>query len=433
MKKLKTISVAVALAISSTAHAIEVSGGAVQSRLYGQVELISLYEIDQNIADGSSKAGLFGMIPTKAISAREFDGEGLSFTANTSRLGVIAEYDSGVRVRVEGDFYDGFRLRHAYGEYGNWLAGQTWTNVYTTVGRIQTIDFEGLTGRALEDRAPQIKYTTGPVSIAIEEADFTGTVTEDFKFACFAGDGLGCTPDLTSSLSPSQSNENSRSTTKLPVVTARYEDEVINGLTLSVAGIIQEVKAKTDATGSPRFSDYNLYQFDYRYRNNGERYQVDDSLVGHAVFVASDFEVTNALTLHGTVFHSNGANSYSHASGSNFGFTAPDAVINTVTGQMEALESFGGTVGATVKAGPGYVGLGYGITRIKWGGAVSMNDDSNKDTFLTKRNENAFLNYAWEPVEGLTTGIEYGYFSRTLINSDDGEAHRVLANAVFSL
>lgn len=50
------------------------------------------------------------------------------------------------RAFVEGDFYgDGnaFRLRHAFGEFGNLLAGQTWTTFMDISARHRTLDYEG--------------------------------------------------------------------------------------------------------------------------------------------------------------------------------------------------------------------------------------------------------------------------------------------------
>lgn len=435
MRTIKTMALAVSLANAATAHALMLDAGSVDAQIYGQVELIGLYDLDRDIADDSSKAGLFGAVSTVGVDDRNFSGAGASFTANTSRLGVLAEHESGWSVRVEGDFYDGFRLRHAYGEIGNWLAGQTWTNVSTVVGRIKTIDYEGLTGHALEDRTPQIRFTSGPWSVALEQQnDYSTVVVNSFDFACTSGAegwGIPCRdeeiPDLIryETIADSGWNSNARTDIKLPALTARFEEAISPGLVVSVAGVVHKIESKTDATGLPQFADWNMYRFDYVANNNGEKYLVNDSLVGHALFAAADYQVNHKIALHGGAFHSNGANSYTHASGADFGFTAPDAVTNTLTGELEALESFGGTIGATIYAGPGQFGLGYGVTRVKWESVGSESD------WLTKRNENAFANYIMPLAPGLTTGIEYGYYKRTLGNNDDGEAHRLMANVKF--
>jgi hypothetical protein len=51
-----------------------------------------------------------------------------------------------VRAFFEGDFYgDGnsFRIRHAYGEFGNLLGGQTWTTFMDISARPRSLDYEG--------------------------------------------------------------------------------------------------------------------------------------------------------------------------------------------------------------------------------------------------------------------------------------------------
>lgn len=51
-----------------------------------------------------------------------------------------------IRAFFEGDFYgDGnsFRIRHAYGEFGNLLGGQTWTTFMDITARPRSLDYEG--------------------------------------------------------------------------------------------------------------------------------------------------------------------------------------------------------------------------------------------------------------------------------------------------
>ncbi len=90
------------------------------------------------------------------------------------------------RAFVEGDFFgdkNAFRLRHAYGEFGHLLGGQTWTTFMDITARPQTLDFEGPDGEvflrqallrwsqplsekvkwaiALENPAPEIHLASG--------------------------------------------------------------------------------------------------------------------------------------------------------------------------------------------------------------------------------------------------------------------------------
>ena len=71
-----------------------------------------------------------------------------------------------VRVFVEGDFFgDGnsFRLRHAYGEIGSLLAGQTWTTFTDVAAAPATLDFEGPFPTSIDDRH-MIRWTQHGVS-----------------------------------------------------------------------------------------------------------------------------------------------------------------------------------------------------------------------------------------------------------------------------
>jgi hypothetical protein len=65
-----------------------------------------------------------------------------------------------MRAYVEGDFAgegDTFRLRHAYGQYKDVLAGKTWSVFQDTDAAPEEIDFEGING-AVNVRQPQVRY-----------------------------------------------------------------------------------------------------------------------------------------------------------------------------------------------------------------------------------------------------------------------------------
>jgi hypothetical protein len=69
--------------------------------------------------------------------------------------------ESPVRIFVEGDFFgDGnsFRLRHAYGETGSLLVGQTWTTFTDVAAAPATLDFEGSVSN-VNRRQAQIRWT----------------------------------------------------------------------------------------------------------------------------------------------------------------------------------------------------------------------------------------------------------------------------------
>jgi hypothetical protein len=83
-----------------------------------------------------------------------------------------------LKLFVEGDFYgnaDGFRLRHAYGEYGPLLVGQTWTTFMDEANIPNTIDFETPLAAPLV-RHGLLRLTAKPskrtqLALGIEESD----------------------------------------------------------------------------------------------------------------------------------------------------------------------------------------------------------------------------------------------------------------------
>ncbi len=65
-----------------------------------------------------------------------------------------------MRAYIEGDFAgegDTFRLRHAYGQYKEVLAGKTWSVFQDTDASPEELDFEGING-AVNVRQPQVRY-----------------------------------------------------------------------------------------------------------------------------------------------------------------------------------------------------------------------------------------------------------------------------------
>ncbi len=125
---------------------------------------------------------------------------GSGAAAFESRLGVKGKFDTEigeVKFNLEGDFYGAtsgsgnFRLRHAYGEIGPLLAGQTWAHwmpLEGTPGAIQ--DFNGAAG-GTNYRVPQIRYTFRPndqwrLSLAAEE-DYASGPQASLALSAFAG------------------------------------------------------------------------------------------------------------------------------------------------------------------------------------------------------------------------------------------------------
>ena len=86
------------------------------------------------------------------------------YTANPSRFSFDMRTPTGVgamRAFIEGDFAGSgrtLRLRHAYGQWGPWIAGQTWSTFADPEAEPDGIDFEGLNAISLF-RQTQVRFT----------------------------------------------------------------------------------------------------------------------------------------------------------------------------------------------------------------------------------------------------------------------------------
>ncbi len=127
---------------------------------YGFVKLDFFQDFDADIGDD-----FFGLplIPPGTPSENTFSAH-----ARQSQFGFKTYTDTSygeLVTRVEGDFEGvgsdgsgGFRLRHAYGEIGPWLVGQTW-GLFTPINSYpNSLDFQGPAGVPFS-RPIQVRYT----------------------------------------------------------------------------------------------------------------------------------------------------------------------------------------------------------------------------------------------------------------------------------
>lgn len=149
-------------------------------------------------------------IPLKGSAANSQGGD-FRMHSRQSRL----RFDSrtptdwgSLRTRIEGDFFDtagagnqrvtnssNFRLRHAYGQLGPVLAGQTWTTFMDQDAFFDTVDFYGAAGQEFV-RQTQIRYTASVMDalsadVAIENPEQNQCTTAGVNAAlvCNAGGG----------------------------------------------------------------------------------------------------------------------------------------------------------------------------------------------------------------------------------------------------
>lgn len=180
-------------------------------RVYGFAELNLVHEMKGDNSDQDYST----FMPYAPINdTRAGNRTGRTYlTGRTSRLGVEASTPSPygpIGVKIEGDFNNdprtgnsavsgsaaniftqqatnsyNFRLRHAYGQFGGLLIGQTWSTFMDIDNLPETVDFNGPIG-ATFIRQPQIRYTyptkdAGSFTVAVENSvsyvlDNTATV-----------------------------------------------------------------------------------------------------------------------------------------------------------------------------------------------------------------------------------------------------------------
>lgn len=112
----------------------------------------------------------------------------------------------------------GITLRQAFVSWNNWLAGQTWSNFQDVAALPEAVDFVGVTEGTTFVRQAQIRYTSGPISVALEN------------------------PHTTVSSIATAARNNAAGSDSLPDLTARYVMKGDWGH-FSAAGLVRQLKS----------------------------------------------------------------------------------------------------------------------------------------------------------------------------------------------
>ncbi|MCK5362774.1 MAG: porin, partial [Gammaproteobacteria bacterium] len=128
-------------------------------KIGGFVKMSGVYTLDPL---GSDDRFVVGLIPV-GDSNSDFDDSEVKVSARQSRLGIEIRDSTSygpLRAFVEGDFAgnnDTYRLRHAFGQFRQFLAGKTWSTMVDNRATPEEIDFEGINGR-IQVRQTQLRY-----------------------------------------------------------------------------------------------------------------------------------------------------------------------------------------------------------------------------------------------------------------------------------
>jgi hypothetical protein len=182
---------------------IKVPGTDTSLKIYGYAQLDATHDFKGRTGDISNNdyASALFVQPFDNSAAGKRNGQTF-LTARTSRLGIMSSTPTSMgplTVKIEGDFgapnqFQGeiasnsttFRMRHAYGELGNWIVGQSWSNFLDLRSYPETVDFNppGSVGLI---RQPQVRYTTNLSGLALsasvenpESLTYFGQSASDF-------------------------------------------------------------------------------------------------------------------------------------------------------------------------------------------------------------------------------------------------------------
>jgi hypothetical protein len=140
-------------------------GSETSIRIYGYAEAHLIHDIK---APGPSD--LFTDLMFQPLDNSGAQKGKTKLTASTSRFGFETSTPTklgALATKIEADFYsygsdnrNRLRLRHAYGEYGGFLVGQTWSTFMDLDDLPETVDFNGPIGAPFSRRT-MIRYTYG--------------------------------------------------------------------------------------------------------------------------------------------------------------------------------------------------------------------------------------------------------------------------------
>ncbi len=156
-------------------------------RLYGYAEAHLIHDVGRSGPSDNFTDLTFQPVSSEVLGNPTLGQKGKTkLTAQTSRFGFETSTPTSAgsfNTRVEADFYaygsgnrNRLRLRHAYGEYGGFLIGQTWSTFMDLDNLPETVDFNGPIGAPFSRRT-MIRYSYGDskagykVTVAVEDPE----------------------------------------------------------------------------------------------------------------------------------------------------------------------------------------------------------------------------------------------------------------------
>lgn len=271
----------------------------------------------------------------------------------------------------------GVTLRHAYMYWNKWTAGQTWTNFMDAASIPEAADFVGPTDGVVFIRQAQIRYTTGGLSVALENPETT-TLT-------------GVRNPVTGAWTNASANSDRGG---LPDLTVRYGWKGDWG-TFGVAGLVRQLKVDNQTTGA------------------------DADKIAGGLTLGGKWVMADTDTLHYQLTGGEGISRYI-----GLGITA-DTAYDIARDEL-----------ATTGVLAGYVGWRHAFTpKLRTNLIYARSDYDNDGTLgplVTKSVQSIRGNVFYTPMPKVDIGAEYMYGVREIEDGRKGDINRVQFTTKYS-
>lgn len=336
----------------------------------GYIKLDALYDLDYDQG-----------IVTDPFSVTNEDNKtsgSTTFTAAESRLNFRTQThtDQGtISTYVEGHFVpdESFNLRHAYGEFGGFLAGKTWSNFMQMVGSPRTLKLGNPIGYTFE-RQPQVRYTRRG------DSGFFAVALEDSSTSVVSSAGIPVASE-----SP------------LPDLTLRYQ----YGHSFGISGIVRELAT-------------NEYQA-----------AIDDSTLGYGIAARAVLPLGDRLVLKGNTMLGSGLGNYLNViPEAAEAMRTPDAVIVGNSLESVDFQSYGASLEYRwAQDWSSAIGTSY-LTQDLPENVAGLQGFVDNMQF-------SYANLIWDVNERLAVGAEFQYTELERLNGESLDASRIQASALF--
>ncbi|WP_027965597.1 DcaP family trimeric outer membrane transporter [Halomonas halocynthiae] len=338
----------------------------------GYIKFDAIYDFDYNLGESTDPLAA-------ATRGNATDGK-TTFTVNESRINFRTQtrIDNQVlKTYIEGHFLpDGqLSLRHAYGEYYGFLAGQTWTNFMHFLGTPRILKLGGPVGYAT-GRPDQVRYTykSGVNTFAAALEDPESSVSDL---------GLGGAAD---------------NTVRLPDLTLRYQYKNNFG----ISGVVRKFSADSLLTGDKQ------------------------TTTGYGVAAQGALPLGDQTTLKGNVMVGKGLGGYlDYVPPSGAKFRAPDAYL-AADGSLKAIELQSYGLSLDHKWNSSWSSsIGTSVVH------QDLPDDTPAFQEVTDTVQFSHINLIWDVNSRLSVGAEFQHVNLEKVSGEKVDANRVMASAQF--